>query len=84
MKRLLLMLSLICFSWGAGAYQEENIIRYKLKDFVDVIECIKAKKGGYEWSSNMYIIGDNMYVLQTLENNPNFTKIRCDWKVAID
>jgi hypothetical protein len=65
MNRLLLTLSLICFSWGAGAYQEENIIRYKLKYFVDVIECLKANKGGYEWISNIYIIGDNMYVLQT-------------------
>jgi hypothetical protein len=84
MKRLLLTLSLICFSWGAGAYQEDNVIRYKLKDFVDLEKCINAKKHGYEWSSNIFLYSGDMYILQTPENNGNFTTIRCDWRSAED
>ena len=81
MKRLLLTLSLICFSWGAGAYQVDNVIRYKLEDYVPIGECLEAKINGMEWSDNIFIHHGFMFVFQTFETTDNiFTNLRCDKK----
>jgi len=81
MKRLLLTLSLICFSWGAGAYQQDNALSYTLEDFVPIGECLEAKINGMEWSTNIFMYNGFMFVFQTFDSPNNIrTTIRCDKK----
>ncbi|MDC1116220.1 hypothetical protein OAT37_05695 [Alphaproteobacteria bacterium] len=55
MKRLLLMLSLICFSWGAGANSAYAVEYFDLISISRPLqECLEAKKNGIHLKSNYY------------------------------
>ena len=63
MKRLLLTLSLICLSWGAGAnsaYAEEN---FTFSSYRPLQECLEAKKNGIHLKSNYYFYEGFIYEL---------------------
>ena len=70
MKRLLLTLSLICFSWGAGAnsaYADDYFVLTKGRP---TQECLEAKKNGIHLKSNYYFYEGFIYLLnfRTYEN----------------
>ena len=63
MKRLLLMLSLICYSWGAGAnsaYADYFQLTTKGRPTQD---CLEAKKNGIHLKSNYYFYEGFIYML---------------------
>ena len=63
MKRLLLTLSLICFSWGAGAnsaYADDYFVLTKDRP---TQECLEAKKNGIYLKSNFYFYEGFIYNL---------------------
>ena len=63
MKRLLLMLSLICYSWGAGAnsaYADYFQLTTKGRPTQD---CLEAKKNGIHLKSNYYFYEGFIYEL---------------------
>ena len=64
MKRLLLTLSLICFSWGAGAdpfFGLED--KFRLDKGVPTRDCLEAKKNGIHLKSNYYFYEGFIYEL---------------------
>ena len=57
MKRLLLTLSLICFSWGAGANDfglETGVVFKGTTDFVPINNCLEAAQDGFELSNRTF------------------------------
>ena len=64
MKRLLLTLSLICYSWGAGA---NSIFRvdehFQVEKGVPTQVCFEAKKNGIHLKSNYYFYEGFIYEL---------------------
>lgn len=73
MKRLLLMLSLICFSWGAGAnsaYAAEDY--YQLTKGRPTQDCLEAKKNGIHLKSNYYFYEGFIYMLDTRSYESEF------------
>ena len=63
MKRLLLMLSLICFSWGAGANSAYAEDYYQLTKGMPTQDCLEAKKNGIHLKSNYYFYEGFIYKL---------------------
>ena len=60
MKRLLLTLSLICFSWGAGANDfglETGVVFKGTTDFVPINNCLEAAQDGFELTNQTFEIG---------------------------
>ena len=64
MKRLLLTLSLICFSWGAGANSAyaDDYFQYINKGR-PTQDCLEAKKNGIHLKSNYYFYEGFIYEL---------------------
>ena len=69
MKRLLLTLSLICFSWGAGANSAyaDDYFQYINKGR-PTQDCLEAKKNGIHLKSNYYFYEGFIYLLHFREN----------------
>ena len=63
MKRLLLTLSLICFSWGAGANSAYAEDYYQLTKGRPTQESLEAKKNGIHLKSYYYFYEGIIYQL---------------------
>ena len=78
MKRLLLTLSLICLSWGAGAnsaYAVENFDLISINRPLQ--ECLEAKKNGIELVSNYYFYEGFIKKLNFREYAHNEIELLC-------
>ena len=77
MKRLLLTLSLICLSWGAGAnsaYAFENFALITRNGPLQ--ECLEAKKNGIHLKSNYYFYEGFIKMLNFREH-ANKIELKC-------
>ena len=73
MKRLLLTLSLICLSWGAGANSAYAVENFDLITRNGPLqECLEAKKNGIHLKSNYYFYEGFIYMLDTRSYESEF------------